>query len=190
MVGRRNDDIPAMLERLRPLAECYADNFLGRHVILEFNSTAFDVHWQKHHFMHLCGLDCIVPQRLYRFGAKPAKCEVFFDGLLSGRCKELRIHHAHNRGITEDKLFVLPLMLQTPESVKFIADSASKDYRYFFGSDAWCVGVTLTNEQPVDPDADVYAPRTVRNVSISSRSIQQAGTVLYPLTGARVIPPR
>lgn len=190
MVNRRDDDIPILLNQLRPLAEIYANDFLDRHVILEFSNTAFDVYWKKHHFMHLCGLDCSVPQRFYRQGARPVKSEVFFDSLISGKYKELGIRHAHNKGITKDKMSVLPLMLQTPESVEHIADSVSKDYRYFFGSDDWCVGVTLTDEQPVDPDADVYAPRTVRNVSISSRSIQQAGTMLYPLTGSRIIPPR
>lgn len=190
MVSRRDEDIPEVVERLRPLAEIYADDFLDRHTILEFNNTSFDVHWQKHHFMHLSGLDCTLPQRLYRHGARPIKSEVFFDSLLSGSLKELNICHAHNNGITEDKLSVLPLMLHTPESVESVADSASRDYRYFFGVSQWCVGVTLTDEQPLDPDSCIYAPRTVRNVSISSKSVRQVGTELYPLTGARVIPPK
>ncbi|MBW3090421.1 PBECR4 domain-containing protein [Bifidobacterium miconisargentati] len=190
MTGRRDDGIPDVIERLRPMARLYKRDFLDRHTILEFNGTAFDVHWHKHHFMHLCGLDCTLPQRLYRTKPKPVKSEVFFDMLVSDGMQGLTVRHAHNRGITEDKLSVLPLMLRTPESVESVADSASRDYRYFFGSDEWCVGVTLTEERPVDPDADVYAPRTVRNVSISSRSIRLAGTTLYPLTGARIIPPR
>lgn len=190
MAGKGDEGIPSVIERLRPLAETYASDFLDRHVILEFNCTSFDVYWLKHHFMHLCGLDCTVPQRFYRSKPKPVKSEVFFDALISGRTNGLNIRHAHNRGVTEDKLSVLPLMLLTPGSVESIAESASRDYRYFFGTNEWCVGVTLTEELPVDPDSDVYAPRTVRNVSISSRSIKQAGTTLYPLTGARIVPPR
>lgn len=112
----------------------------------------------------------------------------FWTGLLT---VQKTIPHLLPNGITKDKLSVLlPLMLRTPESVESVADSASKDYRYFFGANQWCVGVTLTDKHPLDPDSDIYAPRTVRNVSISSKSVQQAGTDLYPLTGARVIPPR
>ncbi|WP_181162567.1 MULTISPECIES: PBECR4 domain-containing protein [unclassified Bifidobacterium] len=174
------------------MVETYARDFLNRHIILEFNCTSFDVHWRKHHFMHLCGLDCTVPQRFYRRNKpKPVKSEVFFDALISGHTEELNIRHAHNRGITEDKLSVLPSMLRTPSSVDSVAISSSKDYAYFFGSNEWCVGVTFDdNTSRIDPDTEVYAPRTVRNVSISSRSIKQAGTDIYLLTGSRVIPPR
>ncbi|OZG59315.1 hypothetical protein BTIS_0046 [Bifidobacterium tissieri] len=186
----RDDDIPAVIERLRPLAVTYKEGLLGRHTIIEFNGMALDIHWQKHHFMHLCGLECTVPQRLYRRKNKPVRSEVFFDALLSGKTKGLNIRHSHNRGITNDKLSVLPMMLLMPESVKYIAESASSDYRYFLGTSQWCIGVTLADEPPLDPDADVYAPRTVRNVSITSRSIQQVGTVLHPLTGSRTITPK
>ncbi|WP_165782853.1 PBECR4 domain-containing protein [Bifidobacterium margollesii] len=68
---------------------------------------ALDIHWQKRHFMHLRGLECTVPQRLYRRRNKPVRSEVFFDALLSGKTNGLNIRHSHNRGITNDKLSVL-----------------------------------------------------------------------------------
>lgn len=45
MAARKNDDIDDVLDRLRPLAEIYARDFIGRHVILEAEDIAFDVHW-------------------------------------------------------------------------------------------------------------------------------------------------
>lgn len=191
MATRRDDGIPEAIERLRPLAAEYAARLLDRHTILESDGIAFDIHWRKHHFMHLCGLDCTLPQRLYRRKPKPVKSEVFFDALLTGATRELDIRHAHNPGITNDKLSALPLMLAMPDSVESIAESASRDYDWFFGSDEWCVGVTLAAQEPrMDLDTGVYAPRTVRSISISSRSIRKPGTPLHPLTGSRIIPPR
>lgn len=190
MSGRKNDDIPAILERLRPLAEIYVRDFVDRHIILESDGIVFDVHWRERHFMHLCGLDCTVPQRFYRGHRRPVKSEMFFDAVLSGKTKELNIRHAHNPGITKDKITALPLMLRAPESVESLVESQSHDYDYFFGSTLWCVGVTLSEETPIDPDTGTYAPRTVRNISITSRSITKTGTSPRPLTGWRIIPPR
>lgn len=187
---RRDDDILDVLERLRPMAERYARDFVGRHLILETKDMCIDVHWLERHFMHLCGLDCTLPRRYYRGSVRPVKSEVFFDALVEGRADSLLVRHAHNRGITADKMSVLPMMLQSPESVEGIAESQSRDYDYFFGGTSWCVGVVLADEPPLDPDAGVHAPRTVRNVALTSRSIIRPGTSPKPLTGARVIPPR
>lgn len=188
-MARRND-ASDVIDSLIPMAIIYERDFLGRHMILGFDGTAVDVHWQKRHFMHLCGLDCTVPQRMYRSSSSVVKSEVFFDALLTGKTRELRPVHGHNAGITRDKLAVLPMLLASPASIEGVVESASRDYDFFFGAELWCAGVTTTGGQPVDPDAALYAPRTLRNISIMSRSIKAMGSPLHRLDGCRIIPLR
>ena len=140
--------------------------------------------------MHLCGLDCTVPQRMYRSGRRVVKSEVFFDALLGGGMRELRPVHSHNAGITRDKMSVLPRLLESPDSIEGMVESVSRDYDFFFGSELWCAGITTSDEQPVDPDVGVYAPRTLRSINIMSRGVRAAGATLQRLDGWRIIPPR
>ena len=183
-------DASDVVDSIIPLARIYQQNFLDRHMILDFGGVSLDVCWRKRHFMHLCGLDCTVPQRMYRSGGRVVKSEVFFDALLDGKTKELKPVHGHNVGITRDKLSVLPRLLESPDGIEGMVESASRDYDFFFGSELWCAGITASDEQPVDPDAGVYAARTLRSISIMSRSVRAAGSVLRRLDGCRIIPPR
>lgn len=183
-------DASDVVDSIIPLARIYQQNFLDRHMILDFGGVSLGVCWRKRHFMHLCGLDCTVPQRMYRSGGRVVKSEVFFDALLDGRTKELKPVHGHNVGITRDKLSVLPRLLESPDGIEGMVESASRDYDFFFGSELWCAGITASDEQPVDPDAGVYAARTLRSISIMSRSVRVAGSVLRRLDGCRIIPPR
>ena len=184
------NDTSDVIDAFMPLAQLYKQDFLGRHMILEFNNSALDIYWQKRHFMHLCGLDCTVPQRMYKTMGHVVKSEMFFDALIAGNAKKLLPRHSHNAGITRDKLRVLPLLLDSPSSIESIVDSASHNYDYFFGSELWCAGVTASQDQAVDPDTGVYAPRTLRNISIMSRSIKAIQSPSYPLKGWRILPPR
>lgn len=183
-------DASDVVDSIIPLARIYQQNFLDRHMILDFGGVSLDVCWRKRHFVHLCGLDCTVPQRMYRSGGRVVKSEVFFDALIDGRTKELKPVHGHNVGITRDTLSVLPRLLESPDGIEGMVESASRDYDFFFGSELWCAGITASDEQPVDPDAGVYAARTLRSISIMSRSVRAAGSVLRRLDGCRIIPPR
>lgn len=189
-MARRSRDASDVIDSFVPLARIYNQDFINRHMILEFNGMELDIHWKKKHFMHLCGLECTVPQRMYRSG-KVSKPEAFFDALLSGKATEFLPVHAHNSGITDDKLNAMKLMLDSPDSIDMVTESASNDYDYFFGSDLWCAGVkAVPEDEPIDPDAEVHAPRTLRKVSIMSRSIRIDGKPAYPLDGCRIVPPR
>lgn len=190
-MARRGKDASDVIDSLTPLARIYERDFIGRHMILRFTGMELDVFWKKKHFMHLCGLDCTVPQRMYRSG-RVSKSEAFFDALLSGGAAEFLPVHAHNSGITGDKLEAMRLMLDSPDSIESVTKSASDDYDYFFGSDLWCAGVKAVpdEEEPIDPDAVVHAPRTLRLVSIMTRSVRMEGSSAYPLDGCRIVPPR
>lgn len=189
-MARRGKDASDVIDSFMPLARIYERDFIGRHMILGFNGMELDVFWKKNHFMHLCGLDCTVPQRMYRSGSV-SKSEAFFDALMSGEAAEFLPVHAHNSGITGDKLEAMRLMLDSPDSIEAVTESASGDYDYFFGSDLWCAGVkAMPEEEPIDPDAVVHAPRSLRLVSIMARSIRMEDSPVYPLDGCRIVPPR
>lgn len=183
-------DASDVVDFIAPLARIYQRDFLDRHMILDFSGVSVDVCWRKRNFMHLCGLDCTVPQRMYRSGRSIVKSEVFFDALIDGGIRELRPVHRHNVGITRDKLSALPRLLESPDGIEGMVESSSRDYDFFFGSELWCAGITASDEQQVDPDAGVYAARTLRNISIMSRSVRAVGSAFRQLDGCRIIPPR
>lgn len=68
---------------------------------------------------------------MYRSGGRVVKSEVFFDELIDGRTKELKPVHGHNVGITRDKLSVLPRLLESPDGIEGMVESASRDYDFF-----------------------------------------------------------
>lgn len=196
--AERDADMKTLLESLRPMAEQYQREFLNRHVILDTDTESVDVLWLKRNFMHLCGLDYDVPLRKYkghRHGTI-VKSEQFFDDLADGSISPRDVRHHHAPGITADKKSVLSAMLRTPSSLDEdghqggIVDSQSDDYKYFFGTDEWCVGIIESEESRVDPDVPVFFPRTLRKGPITGAAIKRKDTGLRVVTNSRIIPPR
>ncbi|WEV75611.1 PBECR4 domain-containing protein [Bifidobacterium sp. ESL0800] len=193
MGADRVKNLSDAVERLRPIAQAYNDFFLNRHYIFEFANTSIDVHWLKHHFMHLTGLRCDVPLQMRnsyrrRHLQVPSGSEIFYDFLLRNSFGKPEIKAGHNLEIINLKLAALEQLIRMPESVEYIAESGNSKYDFFLGAENWCLGVTCTDEPSIDSDAKVHAPRTAQARSVLSTNITKTGTKPIPIIDTRIIP--
>lgn len=155
---------------IRAQAVAYAQRLSQKRMVLRCsNNSVIEINWDADNFLHLLGVDCLLPRSVYRdknnrrksvsrLFVELSQSTLSDETLLSGmRC-------LHDEATIDKKIVVMNFMLQA-ESARLTSvlkcvenDSVCS---FFIGDGNHCVGITLHKVQnPIDPDGKVYFPRS------------------------------
>nr|WP_303782082.1 PBECR4 domain-containing protein [Bifidobacterium catenulatum] len=155
---------------IRAQAVAYAQRLSQKRMVLRCsNNVVVEINWDADNFLHLLGVDCLLPRSVYRdknnrrksvsrLFVELSQSTLSDETLLSGmRC-------LHDEATIDKKIAVMNFMLQA-ESARLtsVLKCAENDsvYSFFIGDGNHCVGITLHKVQnPIDPDGKVYFPRS------------------------------
>lgn len=183
-----DEDKKSLVDQLAPLAALYASRLLGKHTVISCQGWRdFDVYWQKKEFAHLVGLAYVPPQRYYRQRHRQPSAAVLFDDIIAGNMEGTPTQ-LHNDRITQAKHRALMQALDLEHNARYAVESRPGEFTILFGDEQWCIGITPSKEMmPVDPDAEVFFPRSLRSQNVSDPSLREANTQVHDITLVRVL---